>query len=57
MKTDRPAIIVPETLDELQTALEEWVADHGMIWFGTDTRLAEAIAAVLGIDLGWSLEP
>lgn len=56
MNADRPTIIVPETLDALQMALEEWVAEHGTVWFGTDIRLAGAIAAVTGVDLGWSME-
>lgn len=38
---------------ELREAFETWAAEHGLIWFENDRRLAEAIATVLNIDLVW----
>lgn len=39
--------------DELEEAFIAWAEDHGLIWFDVETRLAEAVAAHLGIDLKW----
>ena len=49
----RPQIKEPPESAELRDAFEKWAAEHGMIWFDNDTRLAEAIAKVLNIDLVW----
>ena len=49
----RPKIKEPTESAELRAAFEKWAEEHGMIWFDNDTRLAEAIAAVLNIDLVW----
>jgi len=49
----RPKIKEPPESAELREAFEKWAAEHGMIWFDNDTRLAEAIAKVLNIDLVW----
>lgn len=38
----------------LEEAFREWSANHGVIWFDTDTRLAERIADALGITIDWS---
>lgn len=42
-------------MSELGYAFNEW-ADGQTVWIPSDTRLAEAIAAVLGVDLAWSNE-
>jgi hypothetical protein len=51
--SERPRIKEPPESAELREAFENWAAEHGMIWFDNDTRLAEAIAKVLNIDLVW----
>jgi hypothetical protein len=43
-----------QTREELAAAFEQWHQDHGVVWFDTDVRLAEAIAAELGIKLVWN---
>lgn len=52
MSTRRQVKEPPEAA-ELREAFEKWAAEHGMIWFDNDKRLAEAIAKVLNIDLVW----
>lgn len=52
-KRKRPKIREAPELSELREAFEKWAAEHGMIWFDNDTRLAEAIATVLNIELVW----
>ena len=37
-------------LDELGAAFQAWAEEHGIVWFGPDLALAEAIADVLGIE-------
>ena len=38
-------------LEELDTAFREWSANHGLVWFDNDLRLARAIAAVIHVEL------
>ena len=38
-------------LDDLGAAFQAWVESHGVIWFDTDARLRDELAAVLGIEL------
>lgn len=52
----RPKIKEPAESAELRAAFEKWAAEHGMVWFDNDTRLAEAIAKVLNIDLVWGAD-
>lgn len=40
-----------ELLRDAREAFEEWVADHGYIWFDSDLRLAQALAQHFGIVL------
>ena len=38
-------------LDELGSAFMAWAESHGVVWFETDARLRDELAAVLGIEL------
>ncbi len=49
----RSQIKEPPEAAELREAFEKWAAEHGLIWFDNDVRLADAIAKVLNIDLVW----
>lgn len=49
----KPKIKEPPEAAELRNAFEKWASERGLIWFDNDTRLAEAIARVLNIDLVW----
>ena len=49
----RPKIKEPKEVAELRDAFHEWTENHGLVWFDSDARLAEAIAGVLNIDLVW----
>jgi hypothetical protein len=37
----------------LEAAFVEWAKEHGPIWWPNEERLAEAVAAHLGIKLTW----
>jgi hypothetical protein len=44
------------SLDELGAAFLEWLENHGLVWFDTDARLRDELAAVLNIELRYEDE-